>query len=977
MNFFRGVMGGQAAGPQPSGAETIQKLCDRVASSTLLEDRRDAVRALKSLSKKYRMEVGTQAMDHLINILQTDRSDSEILGYALDTLYNIICNDEEEEQDAVTSIPVSGKHKNVSIPDENAQKQADDLGAQFTDTFIQDPEHVTLLLTLLEEFDFHVRWPGVKLLTALLKNQGVQLQGIILVSPMGVSRLMDLLADSREVIRNDGLLLLQQLTKSNAAIQKIVAFENAFERLLDIITEEGSSDGGIVVEDCLLLLLNLLKNNSSNQNFFKEGSYIQRMKPWFEVGDDNSGWSAQKVTNLHLMLQLVRVMVSPVNSPGATASCQKSMYQCGLLQQLCTILMATGVPADILTETINTVSEVIRGSQVNQDYFASVNAPSNPPRPAIVVLLMSMVNERQPFVLRCAVLYCFQCFLYKNQKGQGEIVATLLPSTIDANSISAGQLLCGGLFSADSLSNWCAAVALAHALQDNLTQKEQLLRVQLATSLGKPPVSLLQQCTNILSQGDKINRRGSKVQTRVGLLMLLCTWINNCPIAVTHFLHNQENVPFLTAQISENLGEDERLVQGLCALLLGICIYYNDNSLENYTKEKLKQLIEKRIGKENFVEKLGFITKHELYSRAAQKPQPVFPSPEQMLFDHEFTKLVKELEGVITKAVHKSSEEEKKEEEVKKTLEQHDNIVTQYKELIREQDAQIQELKEQVDSMSSQKEQMQTTITQQLSQIQQHKDQYNILKLKLGKDNQSQSNSQGDGSQVNGLQTEELTQLREEVEELRKQHSLLQTQLGDKDAIINTLRSEAAQTAEGTAGSGSDNTELLKELEALRTQVQSQSAEISQLKTERQDLLRRAEAGPSDAVDSSDGSLDAAKMADLESRLAAQTSETERLKEEASSLSKGRSELEQQLASATSTVAILQTEKSKLQTEVQESKKEQDDLLMLLADQDQKIHSLKQRLKDLGETVEDEDDLDARDQTDEDEDEEDEEEDED
>lgn len=956
MNFFRGVMGGQAAGPQPSGAETIQKLCDRVASSTLLEDRRDAVRALKSLSKKYRMEVGTQAMDHLINILQTDRSDSEILGYALDTLYNIICNDEEEEQD--------------ESEDENAQKQADDLGAQFTDTFIQDPEHVTLLLTLLEEFDFHVRWPGVKLLTALLKNQGVQLQGIILVSPMGVSRLMDLLADSREVIRNDGLLLLQQLTKSNAAIQKIVAFENAFERLLDIITEEGSSDGGIVVEDCLLLLLNLLKNNSSNQNFFKEGSYIQRMKPWFEVGDDNSGWSAQKVTNLHLMLQLVRVMVSPVNSPGATASCQKSMYQCGLLQQLCTILMATGVPADILTETINTVSEVIRGSQVNQDYFASVNAPSNPPRPAIVVLLMSMVNERQPFVLRCAVLYCFQCFLYKNQKGQGEIVATLLPSTIDANSISAGQLLCGGLFSADSLSNWCAAVALAHALQDNLTQKEQLLRVQLATSLGKPPVSLLQQCTNILSQG-------SKVQTRVGLLMLLCTWINNCPIAVTHFLHNQENVPFLTAQISENLGEDERLVQGLCALLLGICIYYNDNSLENYTKEKLKQLIEKRIGKENFVEKLGFITKHELYSRAAQKPQPVFPSPEQMLFDHEFTKLVKELEGVITKAVHKSSEEEKKEEEVKKTLEQHDNIVTQYKELIREQDAQIQELKEQVDSMSSQKEQMQTTITQQLSQIQQHKDQYNILKLKLGKDNQSQSNSQGDGSQVNGLQTEELTQLREEVEELRKQHSLLQTQLGDKDAIINTLRSEAAQTAEGTAGSGSDNTELLKELEALRTQVQSQSAEISQLKTERQDLLRRAEAGPLDAVDSSDGSLDAAKMADLESRLAAQTSETERLKEEASSLSKGRSELEQQLASATSTVAILQTEKSKLQTEVQESKKEQDDLLMLLADQDQKIHSLKQRLKDLGETVEDEDDLDARDQTDEDEDEEDEEEDED
>lgn len=942
MNYIWEVVGRHPTGQQPTGAETIQKLCDRVASSTLLEDRRDAVRALKSLSKKYHMEVGTMAMDHLVRILQTDRADTEILGYALDTLYNIVCSDEEEE------------------PEENQQKQEDDLGAQFTEKFIREPDNITLLLTLLEEFDFHVRWPGVKLLTALLKSQCAQVQGIILVSPMGVSRLMDLLADSREVIRNDGLLLLQQLTKGNTAIQKIVAFENAFERLLEIIIEEGSSDGGIVVEDCLLLLLNLLKNNSSNQNFFKEGSYIQKMKPWFEVGDDNSGWSAQKVTNLHLMLQLVRVMVSPVNSPGATTSCQKAMFQCGLLQQLCTILMATGVPADILTETINTVSEVIRGSEVNQDYFASVNAPSNPPRPAIVVLLMSMVNERQPFVLRCAVLYCFQCFLYKNHKGQGEIVATLLPSTIDANSISAGQLLCGGLFSTDSLSNWCAAVALAHALQDNLTQKEQLLRVQLATSLGKPPVSLLQQCTNILSQG-------SRVQTKVGLLMLLCTWISNCPIAVMHFLHNQDNVPFLTGQISENLGEDERLVQGLCALLLGICIYYNDNSLENCTKEKLKQLIEKRIGKENFVEKLGFITKHELYSRAGQKPQPAFSTPEHMLFDHEFTKLVKELEGMITKAVLRSNEEEKKEEEVKKTLEQHDSIVTQYKELIREQDSQVNELKEQVTLLTSQNEKLQNTITQQFSQIQQHKDQYNILKLKLGKDNQ-QTGNQAEAAHVNGLQPEELSQLREQLEELQRQNQLLQTQLTEKDSLVTSLKAEGVPSAEGST---SEVTELQKEVELLKAQLQSQTAEITQLQSERQELLRGSE---TTAAVPGEDSVYTEKIVELESRLSAQTAETQKLKGEVKTLLESKELMEKEHASATSTAAIMQAEKSKLQQEVQESKKEQDDLLMLLADQDQKILSLKQRLKDLGETIEDEDDLDSRDQFDDDDDEEEEEE---
>ncbi|XP_032091106.1 general vesicular transport factor p115 isoform X2 [Thamnophis elegans] len=927
MNFLRGVMGGQSPGPQPSGADTIQKLCDRVASSTLLEDRRDA---------KYRLEVGIQAMSHLINVLQTDRSDSEIIGYALDTLCNIMSNDLEEEEQ-----------------EENSQKQTEDFGSQFTEIFIKQHENITLLLTYLEEFDFHVRWPGVKLLTVLLKQQGPQVQQIILVSPMGVSRLMDLLADSREVIRNDGVLLLQQLTKSNAAIQKIVAFENAFERLLDIITDEGNSDGGIVVEDCLLLLQNLLKNNNSNQNFFKEGSYIQRMKPWFEVGDDNAGWSAQKVTNLHLMLQLVRVLVSPTNPPGATTSCQKTMFHCGLLQQLCTILMATGVPADILTETINTVSEVIRGSQMNQDYFASVNAPSNPPRPAIVVLLMSMVNERQPFVLRCAVLYCFQCFLYKNQKGQGEIVSTLLPSTIDAtgNSVSAGQLLCGGLFSTDSVSNWCAAVALAHALQENATLKEQLLRVQLATSIGNPPVSLLQQCTNILSQG-------SKVQTRVGLLMLLCTWLSNCPIAVTHFLHNSANIPFLTGQIAENLGEEEQLVQGLCALLLGISIYYNDNSLENYKKEKLKQLIEKRIGKEIFIEKLGFISKHEFYSRAAQKPQPNFSSPDHMMFDHEFTKLVKELEGVITKAVYKSSEEDKKEEEVKKTLEQHDNIVTHYKNVIRVQDQELEELKKQVESFKIQNEQLQTAVTQQVSQIQQHKDQYNLLKIQLGKDNQHHS-SHSDMAQMNGVQSEEISKLHIEMEEWKHKLELLQEQLREKDSLIETLKLSA--TMEGATEQSSQtnistetqlNSELYKEIENLR-------AQIIKLQVEKQELQKMNLTSVPASEDTSADMVE--KTTDLERQLSTILQENKELKNEIARLSEEKTSFKQQLESSNSTVAILKNEKSKLQQELAVSKKEQDDFLVLLADQDQKIIELKKKLKELGEPIEDEDDGDLGD----------------
>lgn len=35
-------------------------------------------------------------------------------------------------------------------PLEDMQKQEDDVGAQFTEKFLQDPENITLLLTMLE-----------------------------------------------------------------------------------------------------------------------------------------------------------------------------------------------------------------------------------------------------------------------------------------------------------------------------------------------------------------------------------------------------------------------------------------------------------------------------------------------------------------------------------------------------------------------------------------------------------------------------------------------------------------------------------------------------------------------------------------------------------------------------------------------------------------------------------------------------------
>ena len=54
MHILQSVLGSSDTGPQVTSAETIERLVDRVNTSTLLEDRRDACRALKAMSRKFR-----------------------------------------------------------------------------------------------------------------------------------------------------------------------------------------------------------------------------------------------------------------------------------------------------------------------------------------------------------------------------------------------------------------------------------------------------------------------------------------------------------------------------------------------------------------------------------------------------------------------------------------------------------------------------------------------------------------------------------------------------------------------------------------------------------------------------------------------------------------------------------------------------------------------------------------------------------
>lgn len=123
-------------------------------------------------------------------------------------------------------------------------------------------------------------------------------------------------------------------------------------------------------------------------------------------------------------------------------------------------------------------------------------------------------------------------------------------------------------------------MALSHALIDNVNQKEQLLRVLLATNIGTTPVTLMQQCVMLLQQNNKI-------QSKLGLLMLLCRWTSYSPVAVKTFLSINSSISYLIALLSSHENNDDHqeiLLQSMCAFLIAICVHFNDDNVPNYSK---------------------------------------------------------------------------------------------------------------------------------------------------------------------------------------------------------------------------------------------------------------------------------------------------------------------------------------------------------------------------------------------------------
>ncbi|KNE71605.1 hypothetical protein AMAG_16167 [Allomyces macrogynus ATCC 38327] len=614
---------GDGAAPDPR--DTIALLSNRLQHATLMDDRRAALKSLRGLARDYKPLVAQHAAAALLTSLHDNRHDLDMARDALEAIASIL-----------TINP--GKPEETPIVTQVAEDMAN------------DPSHVTILLDLLTEDDFHVRYDTLHLLALLYGAKPTKVIEGLLADPTGMARLMDLLDDTRDAIRTEAVSVLVALTTSNHDVQKIVAFQNAFDRIFTLVFDEHVEP--VTAQDALQLLYHLVRTNAANQTLFREtaGSvrnFLICLAQFLPPTDATSvSWTAMQVATCTLLLDITRALVIP--GAASTRAMQAHLHAAGAMGTLLHMSLANAVPAGIQALALMALGEAMRGYEVAQGVFAdSMVTVHGASKSALLVLVGLAVAgvppmgahesgaEEQRLVLqdaevRAAALYAVQCFLHDNDHGQLSLAMAIVNPPPDdshdavtdtplANSVVLQPLLDWSV--RDPLRTWMAGMLVCSAVADNLKAKEVMagMYMQLMTrrrhggsstrrgsAAGSPAavsrsdsdddddddvVTLVQAIGHTLVLA---SRGKPSARMQVGLLAVLCCWTWESPAGVVELLTDGTILQFLLERIGSS--ETDPHVQGLAAVLLSTLYVNHQPCPSGMAREELYDVISARIG---------------------------------------------------------------------------------------------------------------------------------------------------------------------------------------------------------------------------------------------------------------------------------------------------------------------------------------------------------------------------------------------
>ncbi|KAF2403972.1 hypothetical protein EJ06DRAFT_489003 [Trichodelitschia bisporula] len=551
-----------------TATDTIRTLGDRLNTATLLEDRRAAIFGLRSFAKEYPASVASGALRGLIGCLARDVEDVDTVKPVLETLLMLFS------------------------PNEDSPEASEDIALWLADEFTQRQDNIQILLDLLDTPDFYSRLYSLQLLSAIFAARPERTQECVLSAALGVSRLVATLDDSRDAIRNACLLLLSDVAQSSTELQKLIAFENAFERIFALIDVEGSLNlGGIVVQDCLDLLANLVRHNASNQSLFRESGCVAKLSKLLqsvskapENRDEETWPSQQSAKNVWGLLAVIRLFL--VEGNFGTDENQTIFYKHGMLQQALNLAFNGATELPIKAEALSTCADMIRRNPEIQTSFAQlqvspvVEKSAHPPngmngigKVYIIDALLDLVispTSKVSFDIRLAACECIKAYFDNHAQIRLHFLNRAIDGHMSGEDETANVLTTlirgSGEFrqkNTDPYRIWFASVIVFHLLWEDPEAKHRLQTVSEGdASSGEEVITCIQSLAANLITGIQNN---DDERTLIAYATVLTGWLFEDPPAVNDFLTEASNVQILKHALSS----PHPLTRGLSAILLG------------------------------------------------------------------------------------------------------------------------------------------------------------------------------------------------------------------------------------------------------------------------------------------------------------------------------------------------------------------------------------------------------------------------
>ncbi|RLV91393.1 Intracellular protein transport protein USO1 [Spathaspora sp. JA1] len=726
--------------------EAIPTLSNRLQHANLSSDRRSAVLGLRSFSRQYRETVVEYGLRPLISTLKRDFSNPDIVKSILETLLILFIRGHEQDDEEVARGWISqqsriqnGKYQSPLLMDDLSMDQ---LSIWIADELTQDIEVLQLLLENLDgESDYHIKLYTLQLLESLVATRGTKVKENLLNTPTAMSTICALLGDMNEQVRNEVILLLMAIVNDNFNIQKLVAFENTFDKLFEIIDEEGGIRGSILVQDCLTLITNLLQFNASNQKFFMETQCVPRLAQLLaEPIDEQQNetfypengfpfvappiiWTEQRIQNMVIALEICRLLVNEDNELRTTN--QDILYASGIHYIVLKLVFSPITDNTVRSVALLTAADAISGNSNIQYAFSQIDVPyidpsmpttlqtytSTIPVPMALLNWCLFINSVHAFDIRIGAMYCLQAYFNNNDEAKLAFLQDQIKaysdisyfeniqkqkidqqqqeshSPADSHAITTPF---GNLFTTlmdyDSDINlnpykiWFASLTLLHLLDTN----RQLTRSVHTGSLDAGEEEVMGSIAAMASLLITYLEKGSDQRIAMGYIQLLTYWIYEDFEAVNDFVSDVSVVTSLLSWLADHTTESNVLISGMATILLGVA--YEFSSKDSPTsREILHSLMVKSLGRDNYALKVkqfrlspAFKDCDDLSMFSDVKDEQGLP---KVYFDMSYVQLIKENFPRIKRALWHDPIGEPR---GKITYEEFEELDTQVTELLKE-----------------------------------------------------------------------------------------------------------------------------------------------------------------------------------------------------------------------------------------------------------------------------------------------------